>query len=306
MQDIDPKAIREYFGIGYHLVGVRLFKDIPEGYNRVEKPGRFCEFVKRAALGESILMLSQDEECPESLIALGFEEPRFIDLQPRIKPADTKAVLIAPLEEIENPDVILAILNPRQSMEIAAVVSGLKAEFAGSIAVCGEATAFPVMHKKPNLSFLCGGARMFADYKESELILGAPPEFFEELSTKVKALQKTCGGALCGCRTSDLPQHIVSALESIGFEKGIDYFFGRVNGLSVRIYLNKDEKGKVSYLTVHFPVRGEVQVSEPLQVRERGKWKDVYALLRDGEGIDLNTGRGIKETIEELAAKVKR
>ncbi len=298
------KAIREYFGSRYSLVGIKIFEQLPQGYPRPERPGRYCEFVKRAALGETLLMLEDDEECPESLIALGFQEPSFIDLQPRLQPAKTKAVLIAPLEKLPNPDVVLMILNPRQAMEIAALVDGLEAHFKGGIAVCGEVTALPIKEGRANLSFLCGGARMFADYKDGEVILGAPPEFFKELEVKVKAMQKSCG-ALCGCRTSDLPPRIVNALESLGFEKGIDYFFGRINGRSVRIYLNKDNTGRVSYITIHLPIRGEVKVEKPLEVKTRGPWSDVFATLRDGEGIDLNTGKGIREIIEDLVAKVK-
>ncbi len=299
------KSIREYFGSRYSLVGVKIYDEVPQDYPRPEKSGRYCEFVKRAALGETLIMLEEDEECPESLIALGFQEPSFIDLQPRLQPAaKTNAVLIAPLEKISEPDVVLMILNPRQAMEIAALVDGLKAQFKGGMAVCGEVTALPIKENRVNLSFLCGGARMFADYKDSEVILGANMKFFQELEARVKALQKSCG-ALCGCRTSDLPQRMVNVLENLGFEKGIDYFFGRINGKSVRIYLNKDNKGKVNYITIHIPVRGEVKVEKPLEVKTRGPWNDIFATLRDGEGIDLNTGKGIREIIEDFVAKVK-
>jgi len=298
------KVIREYLGNKYKLVGVKFFQEVPQGYSRLEKPGRYCEFVKRAALGESILMVEEDEECPESLIALGFTEPSFIDLQPRMEPASTKAVFIAPLEEIEDPDVVLFILNPRQVMEISALMDGLEARFSGGIAICGEATAQPIKEGRPNLSFLCGGARMFADFKEAEIILGASPKFFQDLEEKVKAMQKSCG-ALCGCKTSDLPASIVSSLEGLGFEKGIDYFFGRVDGKNVRLYLNKDTRGRVNYITIQFPVKGEVEVQKPLEVKSRGPWSDVYATFKDGEGINLNSGKGVKETIEDLAAKVK-
>lgn len=298
------RAIREYLGSKYRLVGIKFFNELPQEYPRLEKPGRFCEFVVRAALGESILMVEEDEECHESLIALGFTEPSFIDLQPRMEPAETKAVLIAPQEEIPEPDVVLFIVNPRQAMEVSAMMDGLEAKFKGGLAVCGEATAQPIKEGKPNVSFLCGGARMFADFKESELILGASQEFFKELEAKIKALQKSCS-ALCGCKTSDLPPRIVETLEDIGFEKGIDYFFARVDGKNVRIYLNKDTNGRVSYITVHFPIRGRARAKKPLEVKARGPWSDVYATLREGEGINLYTGKGVMETIEDLAARVK-
>ncbi len=299
------ESIRAYFGSKYRLVGVKLFKEIPEGYPTPAKPGKFCEFVRRAALGETILMRAEDEECHQSLIALGFQEPMFIDLQPRIQPAETKAVLIAPVEEIPDPDVVLMIATPRQVMEAAALLHGIEAKFAGEIAVCGEVIAEPLKSGKANVTFLCGGARMFADYKDSEVILGAPLEVFKELETKVKALEKSCG-ALCGCKTSDLPPRVVQMFSELGFERGIDYFFGRVDSQNVRIYLNKDINGKISYVTIHFPVKGEVEAAPPFQARKRGAWTDLYATFKDGEGFDISSGKGLKELIEELAAKIKK
>jgi|Deesub1362B_J571_1020462.scaffolds.fasta_scaffold06968_3 uncharacterized protein (DUF169 family) len=299
------ESIRAYFGSKYRLVGVKLLKEIPEGYPTPTKPGRFCEFVKRAALGETILMRAEDEECHESLIALGFQEPMFIDLQPRVQPAETKAVLIAPVEEISEPDVVLMIAIPRQVMEAAALLQGLEAKFSGGLAVCGEAVAEPLKSNKANVTFLCGGARMFADYKDSEVILGAPPEVFKELEVRVKALEKSCG-ALCGCKTSDLPPRVIEVFSELGFERGIDYFFGRVDSQNVRIYLNKDINGKISYVTIHFPIKGEVEAMPPFQARKRGAWTDLYATFKDGEGFDISSGKGLKELIEELAAKVKK
>ena len=296
--------IRAYFGSRYHLVGVKLFKEIPEGYPTPAKPGKFCEFVRRAAMGETILMRAEDEECHQSLIALGFQEPMFVDLQPRIEPAETKAVLIAPVEEIPDPDVVLMIATPRQVMEAAALLHGIEAKFAGEIAVCGEVIAEPLKSGKPNVTFLCGGARMFADYRDSEVILGAPPEVFKELEARVQVLEKSCG-ALCGCKTSDLPPRIVQTFSELGFERGIDYFFGRVNSQNVRIYLNKDINGKVEYITIHFPVKGEVEARPPFQKRRRGSWVDLYATFKDGEGFEISTGKGLKELIEELAEKVE-
>ncbi|NOZ82256.1 MAG: DUF169 domain-containing protein, partial [Euryarchaeota archaeon] len=240
------EEIRAYFGSRYHLVGVKLFREIPQGYPVPERRGKFCEFVMRAARGETVR--AEDEECHLSLIALGFQEPRYLDLQPRIQPAETKAVLVAPAEKLEDADVVLMIATPRQVMEIAAMLGGINARFAGEIAVCGEAVAEPLKSGSANVSFLCGGARMLGGYRDSELIVAAPPEVFAEIAEKVKALQKTCG-ALCGCRTSELPEQVITAMTEAGFEKGIDYFFGRVNSMNVRLYMNKDSSGRIEHLT---------------------------------------------------------
>lgn len=299
------KIIREYLGIRHNLVGIKILMESvnPEPSKRPMKRMRFCELVRESAKGSSFEEYLEDEACPEATIALGFEEPTYVDVQPRISPAQTKVIKIAPFNESANPDVVLAILNPRQAMQLAALLEGVEAKFSGSIA-CGEVVAKPYMDKKPNVTFLCGGARTFADFKDSEIIFGAPPETFKHLAEKIDAFSKTCG-ALCGCKTSDIPPRIIQNFKNLGFEKGIDYFFGKVNEHSVRIYLNKDLQGRIKYITIHLPMKKEVKVKSPFVLRKRGEWSDVSITLQTGEGIDLNTGKGLKETIEDIVARVE-
>ncbi|RMF90084.1 MAG: hypothetical protein D6733_04835 [Methanobacteriota archaeon] len=206
---------------------------------------------------------------------------------------------------MEEPDVGLLILSPRQTMELSAILKGVSARFSGSVAVCGEAAALPFMEKRANVSFLCNGARVSADFRDNEVILGAPPETIRELAEKIEVLSKTCG-ALCGCKTSDIPPRILRSFQKIGFEKSTDYFFGRVDGRNVRIYLNKDFNGKLTYLTIHLPLKGSVKAPEPFVKSERGKWTDLQAVFNISEiGVDLNTGKGLKEFIEQVVRKVK-
>jgi uncharacterized protein (DUF169 family) len=298
------RTIRAHIGSKYNLVGVKILKK-EDGAKRPKRPMRFCEMVKEAAEGKSFDAGIEDIACPSAIVTLGFEEPVYVDIQPRIKPAETKTVQVAPLGEMENPDVILAILTPKQAMDLSALLNGLEARFSGNLAVCGEATAKPYMGKKPNLTLLCGGARMFAGYKDSELILGAPPETFKELADRIEALSKTCG-ALCGCLTSDISPRIIQSFKNLGFEKGTDYFFGKVKDFNVRIYLNKDFQGRMKYITFHLPIKGEVKVRKPLTIKRRGDWSDVVVTFGIGEAIDLNTGKGLREVIEDIIRKVKR
>jgi len=301
------KSIRAYIGSKHHLVGVKFYtEEVPEEskLKRPKKPLMFCQAVKKAAAGESILMRLDDEACPSAIVALGYEEPVYLDVQPRISPANTKAVEIAPYDEIEDPDIGLLILNPRQAMELSSLLRGVSSQFSGSVAVCGEAVALPYKEGSPNISFLCNGARLSADFRDNEVILGAPPQTFQELAERIEALSKTCG-ALCGCRTSDIPPRIVSSFQKIGFEKGIDYFFGRINGRNVRIYLNKDFNGKLSYMTVHLPIKGPAKAPPGFTRRERGKWTDLTAVFRLSDiGVELNTGRGLREFLDQVVAKV--
>ena len=298
------KEIRAHLGTRYNLVGIKI---LMEGEaSEAKKPPRrmrFCEMVHNAANGKSFEAEVEDYSCPNAVVTLGYEAPVYVDIQPRINPADTKVVRIAPLGELKDPDVVLAILNPRQIMEVSSLLDGLNADFKGSMAVCGEGTAKPFMENKPNVTFLCGGARTFGAYKDSELILGAPPAVFQELASKIEGLSKTCA-ALCGCKTSDISPHIVTSFEKVGFDKGIDYFFGKVNGQNVRIYLNKDFGGKIKYVTIHLPIKGDVKVKEQLTAKKRGKWTDVTVTFTVGETIDIYTGKGIKEAVRDIVEKV--
>ncbi len=301
------KLVRSHLGIKYSLVGVKIGRENAEPDPELKPPKRlrYCQAVREAANGKALDLTLEDLACPNAEVTLGFEEPIYVDIQPRINPADTKVVHIAPLDQIQNPDVVLSILNPRQTMETASLLEGLEAKFSGNLAVCGEATAKPYMDKEANITFLCGGARTFGDFKESELIFGAPPETYDKLAERINALNKTCG-ALCGCRTSDISPRIVSTFKKLGFEKGTDYFFGKVDEHNVRIYLNKDPQGRYKYLTIHLPMKGEVKTKagSPLTVKKRGNWTDVAVTFGIGEAVDINTGKGLKEAIHDILEQV--
>jgi hypothetical protein len=265
----------------------------------------FCQAIRKAADGEKFLMFLDDEACPSAMVALGFEEPVYVDVQPRISPAEIKAVQIGPYEEVGEPDIGLLILTPRQAMELSNIIKGFHSQFSGSIAVCGEAAALPYMDKTANISFLCNGARVSADYRDNEVILGAPPKTFIELAEKIDVLSKTCG-ALCGCKTSDIPPRIIRSFQNIGFEKSTDYFFGKVGDQNVRIYLNKDFNGKLTYLTIHLPIKGSVKSTGPFIKSSRGKWTDLSVTFNISEiGVELNTGKGLKEFIEKVVTQVR-
>ena len=303
------KSIRSHIGSKYHLVGVKFLKEKPQAsedlFKRPKKPIMFCQAVKKAADGEGFLMHLEDEACPSAMVALGFEEPVYVDVQPRISPAEVKAVLIGPYEKIKDPDVGLLIVTPRQAMELSALLKGVKSHFSGAVAVCGEAVALPFMSKTPNVSFLCNGARVSADFRDNEVILGAPPQTIKELAERIDVLSKTCG-ALCGCKTSDIPPRMIKSFQNIGFEKSTDYFFGRIEGKNVRVYLNKDFNGKLSFMTIHLPVKGKVKEKGPFAKSDRGKWTDLSVTFDVGEtGVELNTGKGLKEFITQVVEKVQ-
>ncbi len=300
--DVDA-TIRAFVGSKLRLVGVKIIDEMPkDGTERPKKPLRYSKLIREAAQGKNFTVLEKDISDANPQLALGFYEPKYVDIQPRISPANTKAVRIGP---IEGSDVVLMILNPKQVMELAQVFGPIDARFQGELGVEGEATALPYMGKKPNVSFLCNSARLLSGYLESEVILSMPTPDAQSLAEKIEN-QARHDGALCGCLVSDIPPQIQAAFKENGFEKGSDYFFGKVAGSNVRLYLEKDSNGRFSKITIHIPVKGQAEADAPFIVKARGNWSDIVGKFDPNEiGVDLHTGEGLKETIERLLQHVR-
>ena len=305
------EALRAYLGMKHDLVGIKIFaegdnaersqaRDLPD---RPSEPMWYCQMVREASsLGKEFMVESEDIACPNADLCLGFREPKYLEIEPRIK-QKVKAVRIG---NVEDSDLVLLVLTPEQVMTISILLGGIKTEFKGELAVCGEATARAYMEKKPSLTFLCNGARMFGNFKANELVLAIPVEQLKELNARVENLLKT-GGALCGCRVSDIPPEIVQSFQKIGWEKGTDYFFGKIDGHNVRIYLNKDEKGRLKLMTFYVPIKDadrEIEVKPPFQVKKRGNWTDIYAIFDPTEvGINLYSGENLLVVLSSLTRK---
>lgn len=323
------ETIRGYLGLRYHLVGVKIRKNDIQGKEEQFKPEKqmaFCHMVRIASLhGKTFLYDETDEVCPTAEIVLGFREPKYVHVELRVKPSDTRSILVAPLDQMdEEPDVILATLTPKQMMDLTVILHAGKHElmsvgFKGE-AACAEFTAKPYMERKPNISVLCNGARViYSDFRDNEVILGAPAETYVQAAKVMEKLVKT-SGALCGCRTSDIPPEIISEFEKMGLSKGTDYFFGRINGENVRAYLNKDLQGRLKFVTFHLPLKmlsdKEAQeaakklaelLSRPYRVSQRGYWLDLtMSASEDQLAIDLRDGESIEIAIKKFVNKITK
>lgn len=292
--------IRAYLGMKYHLVGIKVNPSKDKGPHP-DEPMWFCQMVHEAALGKEFAIGLDDLACPNAEITLGFREPKYVQIEPRIK-EKVEGVEVGP---IEGADVVLLVLAPEQVMTLSILLGGLTPEFKGELGVCGEAVAQVYESKNPNLSFLCNGARLLGGFKQNEIILGLPLKEFEDLNRRIENLLKT-GGSLCGCQVSDIPSEMVKGFSEIGLEKGADYFFGKIKNRNVRLYLNKDEAGRFKQLTLYIPLREakEIKVKPPFQTRKRGDWLDIFAVLDpESLGINLYTGKNLKEVLSRLTAQ---
>jgi uncharacterized protein (DUF169 family) len=323
------ETIRAYLGLKHHLVGVKIRKkDIQEEEKNLkpEKPLAYCHMVRIASQhGKTFLYDKTDEACPTAEFILGFREPKYSKIEHRIEPSDTKSVLIAPLDQMDgNPDVIITTVTPKQMMDLTTILQTGKAELLSAVfkgeAACAEFTGKPYMEHKPNLSFLCNGARVvYSDFRDAEILFGAPAHTYIHVAETMDRISKT-GGALCGCRTSDIPMEIINEFEKAGFSKGTDYFFGKINGQNLRAYLNKDFQGRLKFVTFHLPVKLtsaeeteeaakklQKTLARPYSVNQRGYWLDLTMTATEDElAMDLRDGESIKKVTHEFANKMKR
>jgi len=325
LDNVDEE-LRAFLGLKHHLVGVKLFRrenDV-SGSFQPKVPMAFCEMVRRAsANGDFFIYGSSYEKCPTARIILGFQDLKYVKNEKRVIPTGTRKVLISSLNEMNSlPDVVLAILTPRQMMDFAVILQAgknepLRAEFTGEHA-CAEFFAKPYAEGEPNMSLLCNGAReIYSDFRDNEIIFGAPLDVYTEAAETIGRINKM-GGALCGCRTSDIPTAISNEFEKIGLSKGTDYFFGKIDGWNIRVYLNKDPNGRLKFITIHLPVKTQSEeaaekLTEKLNrvlqrlyyASKRGYWIDfTVKASEDALGIDLFDGPSIRAAIESFIEKV--
>jgi uncharacterized protein (DUF169 family) len=186
------KRIRSYLGLCHRLVGIKISEENVDGKHPTV-PMTFCRAVRETLGGKELVIGIDDLDCPNAELCLGFREPMFVEVGPRIK-TKTKAVHIGPLEDA---DVVLFVLNSEQVMIMSILLGGIKAEFKGEMAICGEAVAKVYNEGKPNVSFLCSGARDLGGFETHEIVLGLPYGLFLELPdrmTKFTSLSRSVLG----------------------------------------------------------------------------------------------------------------
>lgn len=309
------KKFRKFFQLPTSPVAIKI-SDKEIGGSRPKAPSLFCEFVRKAAHeGESYVITENDLHNFTARVILGFTEPKYVDIYPRVKPARTKSVLVAPLEKIEQePDVVATITDPARMMQILQVLyrvtrKRLEASMTSEAsAIAGEATALPYVEKRPNLTLLCGGARSIAGYKENELAVGIPFETFLKLVDML--VEPTLATALCGCIIDEIPKHLKEAFVGLGFDKGTDHFYGDFEGKVFRFYLNKDERGLMASTTIHYPLKfkseQEAQKSiEVAKVRLAGLGGESTVLPREN-WLDLVLTVEFPDGLEKVALDRKK
>ncbi len=184
-------------------IGVKLIYsngkelDIDKKFNKVNKIGRYCEFVKRASKGEFIKLEKRDFLCLNAELVLGFKKPMHIKIDMRLNNDNLKHILLFPINEYEMEDVnsIILIVTPRNCTDILEAYvkifnKPLAISIGATMGACGEVTSYVIKNKKMNFSFACNGARIYSGFDDCELLCGIPIKQVATLSNELEFIAK--------------------------------------------------------------------------------------------------------------------
>ena len=187
MEQLDPGSlkIQEYLGMSTRPVGVKLIRQGDPvdntNYDKIDSKESFCRFVHESAKGKNFIMRREDLDCNKAEIVLGFREPRFANIEPRIK----EKIIGVRIGPIADADAVMLVLNPEQGMTLGNLLAGLKVTFKWNRTVCGEGMASVYNSKQPTMTLLCIGARTDGDFKPGELLVTLPYKMFLDLPARM-------------------------------------------------------------------------------------------------------------------------
>ena len=198
------KLIDSYLDLNRKVVGVKFFHD-EESYENFEVPEReskvtYCNAVNLASKGSNIKVRKVHQGCPNGAVAFGFNQapPKMASGEARFSKNiynDVKTsksvsddmiflkdkvygIAIMPLENFKvEPDVVVMIEKAYNIMRVVhgySYFNGYSPEMktVGLQAVCHDLTTLPYEHGTINITFLCPGTRLMANWHPDELGIG--------------------------------------------------------------------------------------------------------------------------------------
>lgn len=207
------RIIDTYLDLERKPVGVKIFFD-KESYENCEIEERFnkvtyCNAVQLASKGEKIRVRKEHQACPNGAFALNFtDQPdpiksgkgRFkkgiYDSVETSKSVSDEMIflkdrpyglLIMPLEDFdEEPDVVIVVGSSFPIMRLIQA-NGYKNGYTDNLktvglqAVCHDITTYPYETGDINITFLCPGTRLVADWEYNEIGMGIPFDKFYDI-----------------------------------------------------------------------------------------------------------------------------
>lgn len=207
------ELIESYLDLDRKPVGVKFFFT-KEQFNDFEIPQRerkvtYCNSVQLASKGKSMKLTKENHSCPNGAMALKmkdipepmangkgrFSKNIYKSLEVSKSVSDEMSFLkeepfgiaVMPLENYnEDPDVVIVVSKSYNIMRIIqghgyfnGYTNNLKT--VGLQAVCHDLTTYPYNSKDINITLLCPGTRLVADWEMDEIGVGLPFEKWYEI-----------------------------------------------------------------------------------------------------------------------------
>lgn len=215
-QSVD--MIESYLDLHRKPVGIKFFFNREE-FDNFEIPQRdrkvtYCNSVQLASKGSAMKLTKENQACPNGSMALKMKEVpepmangkgRFskniyhdVETSKRINDEmlflkeEPAGIVVMPLENYnEAPDVVVVVGS---SYNIMRMIQGHgyyngytnNLRTVGLQAVCQDLTTYPYNTQDINISLLCPGTRLVADWEEDEIGIGIPFEKWYEVVEGVK------------------------------------------------------------------------------------------------------------------------
>jgi len=215
---LSVNLIESYLDLDRKPVGIKFFFD-KEEFDNFEVPQRdrkvtYCNSVQLASRGKAMKLTKENMGCPNGAMALKMKEipepmasgkARFskniykdietsksISDQMLFLKEEPAGIAVMPLENFEvEPDIVIVVSKPYNIMRLIqghgyfnGYTNNLRT--VGLQAVCQDLTTYPYNTKDINITLLCPGTRLVANWQENEIGIGIPFEKWYEIVEGVK------------------------------------------------------------------------------------------------------------------------
>lgn len=212
--------IESYLDLDRKPVGIKFFFDKDE-FENFEIPQRnskvtYCNSVQLASKGSAMKLTKENQACPNGAMALKMKEvpepmangkgrfskniykdvetSKSISDEMQFLKEEPVGMVVMPLEDYkEDPDVVVMVSSPYNIMRMIqghgyfnGYTNNLKT--VGLQAVCHDLTTYPYNTRDINITLLCPGTRLVADWQVDEIGMGIP---FEKWNEVVKGVKET-------------------------------------------------------------------------------------------------------------------
>jgi len=212
--------IESYLDLDRKPVGIKFFFNKDE-FDNFEIPQRdrkvtYCNSVQLASKGNSMKLTKENQGCPNGAMALKMKEvpepmasgkgrfskniykdvktSKSISDEMLFLEEEPAGIAVMPLENYkEDPDVVVVVSNSYNVMRMIqgygyfnGYTNNLKTT--GLQAICHDLTTYTYNTKDINITLLCPGTRLVADWQVDEIGIGIP---FEKWNQVVEGVKET-------------------------------------------------------------------------------------------------------------------